>query len=601
MRWSILLLASCLTALPISAQAPDPGKYSTEQFKVQATRGHKVKMRDGVQISVDLYRPIVSLTAPVILVQTPYNNNTIGWITRAEWFAKRGYAVAISDCRGRYDSEGEWDPFNPKHKTDGYDLVEYLGKQPWTTGKVEMIGPSYSGWTQWWTAIEAPSSLKAFVPEVAPPDQFFNAPYQQGVLTGWAMDWAAMMSGRVNQMVGEGAYGGFTKTRAPDFMKLPYAQLNARRGSLDAPWFDTWIRKNLATDDYWRGISYQTKEAYSRVTAPSLAVTGWFDANYPGSPMNYVGMKKHGPTPEARRPALVIGPWQHAFNRGTKLGETDFGKQSMIDWDGFACRWFDHFLKGIDNGVEKDAPVHLFVMGANRWRAEQDWPLPQTKWVKYYLHSGGKASSLEGDGTLSTILPADEKPDQFTYDPEKPTRSPFTGGHLEDGPADTRKAAAGDEVLVYTTPPLEEEVEVVGPIEAKLFAATSAKDTDWMMRLIDVRPDGYSALLCDGVIRARNRDPENAGAFNPEKLSSIEPDENYEYTIKFWRGTGNLFQKGHRIRIEISSSYFPYYLRNLNTGADNIGLETKSVVAKQIVRHDKGRPSHVVLPVIPKD
>src|SRR5262249_51729459 len=209
------------------------------------------------------------------------------------------------------------------------------------------------------------------------------------------------------------------------------------------------------------------------------------------------------------------------------------------------------------------------------------------------------ANSLKGDGVLSTTAPGDEPADHYTYDPAKPTRAPFKGGHLEDGPVDTRSDAAGDEVLVYTTEALKEDVEVTGPIEAKLFAATSARDTDWMLRLIDVRPEGYAALLCDGVMRARCRDPEKAGAFRSDRLSRIEPGQAYEYTIRFWRGTGNVFRKGHRIRVEVSSSYYPYYLRNLNTGADNVALETKAVTARQTVYHAAKPPSHTVLPVIP--
>lgn len=595
-----LTLLACLWPALLAAQAPDPGKYSSEQYAVQAARGAKVKMRDGVHLSVDWYRPDAEGRFPAILIHTPYNNNSPGWTTRAKWFAKRGYAVVISDCRGRFDSDGEWDPFDRKHKTDGYDLIEWMAKQPWCTGKVGMTGPSYMGWTQWWTATQAPPSLKAIAPEVAPPDHFVNGPYQNGILVCWIMDWAAAMAGRTAQAADEGPYGGFAKTRAEDFMKLPYAKLNLRRGALDAPWFDTWMQKNTADDDYWRAIAYQTKESYSKVNVPSLNVTGWFDANFPGSPMNYVAMRKYGSTAGARRPSLVIGPWPHSFNRSSKVGATDYGPNAVIDWDGYVCRWFDHFLKGIDNGVTKDPQVHVFVMGANRWRAEKDWPLPQTKWVKYYLHSGGKANTLKGDGTLSTSVPGDEPADHYTYDPAKPTLAPFTGGHLEDGAADTRKPAAGEDVLIYTTPPLEEDVEIIGPIEAKLFAATSAKDTDWMMRLTDVHPDGYSAMLCDGVMRARHRDPEKGGAFNAEKLSTIEPGKVYEYTLGFWRGTGNVFKKGHRIRVEISSSYYPYYLRNLNTGADNINLETKTVIAKQSVHHDKERSSHIVLPLIPK-
>jgi putative CocE/NonD family hydrolase len=578
---------------------PEGGRYSVARYEVHGWRGERVRMRDGVHLSVDVYRPSCDVTYPAILVQTPYSNNQPALVERARWFARRGYGVVLADVRGRYDSDGDWDPFDPKHKTDGYDLVEWLARQSWCDGKVGLLGASYLGWTQWWTATQAPPALKAMVPEVAPPDAFANAPYQEGVLSGWMMDWAAMMSGRTAQTVGDGPYGGFATTRARDFLVTPYLGLNERRGALDAPWFDKWLRQNRATDPYWQAIAYQRPEDYARVAVPSLAVTGWFDANHPGSPRNYLGVKEHGRTPEARRPHLVIGPWPHGFNRTRRLSGVDYGPDALLDWDGCVCRWFDHFLKGEDNGVEREAPVHVFVMGRNRWYAEPDWPLPQTKWVRYYLHSGGRANSLEGDGSLGTTPPADEPADTYTYDPNRPTKAPFTGGHLEDGPADTRAAAAGAEVLVYTTPPLEEDVEVTGPVEAKLYAATSARDTDWMVRLIDVAPDGRAGLLCDGVLRARCRDPQHAGAFTAEKLATLTPNEVYEYTIRFWRGTGNVFLKGHRIRVEVSSSYFPYYLRNLNGSGDNVALETVAVAARQKVYHDGRRPSHVVLPVIP--
>lgn len=317
---------------------------------------------------------------------------------------------------------------------------------------------------------------------------------------------------------------------------------------------------------------------------------------------------------EARRPRLVIGPWQHIINQNRKLGSFDYGADAVINWDGYVCRWFDHWLKGIDNGVTNDPPVYVFVMGRNRWHAEQDWPLPQTRWTKYYLKSGGQANSTGGDGLLSASPPqtntktqreackdvkTEAEFDAYVYDPAKPTRSLFTGGHLEDGAVDTRQSSSGPDVLVYTTAPLEEDIEITGPITAKLYAATSARDTDWMVRLVDVHPEGYAAMLCEGVMRARHRDPERAGAFNPNRLSELEPNKTYEYSIEFWRATANVFAKGHRIRIEISSSYFPYYLRNLNTGVDNIGLETKQVVAEQKIFHTAEFPSHVVLPVIP--
>lgn len=594
---SILVLCLCANGF-LEAQAPDPGNYSRERFKVKESRGHKIRMRDGVHLSVDLYQPAELGRYPAILMHTPYNNNSTGMVQRGKWFARRGYAVAISDARGRFDSEGDWDPFDRKHKTDGYDLVEWAARQEWCSGRVGMMGSSYMGWTQWWTATQAPPSLRAIVPEVAPPDQFLNAPYQQGILVSWMMDWGAMMAGRTSQTVADGPYGGFANSRQKDYMQTPYIKLNQLRGALDAPWFERWFHDNLSTAAYWRGISYQGKQNYSRVRVPSLNISGWFDANYPGAPRNYLGMKALGATAEARRPHLVLGPWPHSFNRERKLAGVDYGPQAIIDWNGYVCRWFDHYLKGMDNGVERDAPVYVFVMGPNRWHAEKDWPLPQTKWTRYYLHSDGKANSLKGDGRLDVNKPAaDEPADTYAYDPANPTPSPFTGGHI-DGAVDNRKAAERPDVLVYTTAPMQEDLEVTGPIEAQLFAETSARDTDWMMRLIDVHPDGPAVLLCDGVMRARCRDPQRDGAFTSEKLSEIQPGQIYSYKLHFWRGTGNVFAKGHRIRIEISSSYFPYYLRNLNTGGDNVGLETGSVVAKQRVYHSDRYPSHVVLPVI---
>lgn len=578
---------------------PEAGEYSREQHPVAAARGQKVAMRDGVRLSVDLYRPDAEGKFPAIVLQTPYSNNGAGLVTRARWFARRGYAVVLSDCRGRFDSEGEWDPFNVKHKTDGFDLIEWVARQPWCDGKVGTLGASYSGWTQWWTATQAPPALRAMVPEVAPPDAFYNAPYQQGILVSWALDWGAMMSGRTMQSAGEGPYGGFAPTRATDMRRLPYIGLNERRGALDSPWFDAWIRQNLATGEYWRGISYQGEANYARVKVPTLNISGWFDANFPGTPMNYAGMKAHGGSPEARRPRLVIGPWTHGFNAGRKLIGIDYGPDAVIDWNGYVCRWFDHYLKGVDNGLEKDLPVRVFVMGENRWHAAKDWPLPETRWTKFYLRGKGKANSLKGDGVLDREAPGDEPADAYTFDPAQPTLAPpSSNGHI-DGAFDTDKPAAGPEVLVYTTGPLTEDIELTGPVTAKLFASTSARDTDWMVRLVDVHPDGRSALLCDGVIRARCRDPKKAGAFAPDRLSTIEPDKVYEYTLDFWRATANRFGKGHRIRVEVSSSYFPYYLCNPNTGADNIGLETKTVIARQKVYHNAEYPSHVMLPVIP--
>jgi len=598
-----LILAAVLGLLPSSygvAGPPVAGEYSAATYQVREETGRKVKMRDGVVLAVDIFRPDAAGKYPAVLCHTPYNRQGGGFKKRARWFARRGYVVVNSDVRGRYDSDGTWDPFGPKHKTDGYDLVEWLAKQKWCNGNVGMYGLSFMGWTQWWTALTAPPSLRCIVPEVAPPDQFANLPYQQGLLVAVMLDWASTNFGKRAVSVGPGPYGGFARKRFDDFMKTPYLDVVMNRQQAKPPWLEKWLRDNLSTSNYWKQISYQGRKNYAKIRVPSLAASGWFDADYPGTPMNYLGMKRYGATPESRRPRIVIGPWTHIFNRQRRLQGIDFGAGSLIDWNGYVCRWFDYHLKGIKNNVLSDPPVHVFVIGHNRWRSATSWPLPQTKWTRYYLHSNGKANTAGGDGRLDKKLPGPESVDTYIYDPKHPTRSQFTNGHI-DGPRDIRKSSAGKEVLVFATPPLKQDLEVVGPITATLYAATSARDTDWIIRLIDLYPDGRAAMLCDGVIRARCRDPERNGVFQSTKLTTIEPDKVYRYTIKFWRGTGNAFLKGHRIRIEISSSYYPYYLRNLNTGDDNVALAIKPVIATQTIYHNAKYPSHVVLPVIPAD
>ncbi len=570
---------------------------SPAEHEVLEQRNQTSPMRDGVRLMIDIFRPQADGRWPAIVWQTPYNKD--GGVARARKFAARGYAVVNVDVRGRFDSEGDWDPFSPLHKRDGYDLVEWVAQQPWCSGKVGAYGLSYMGWAQWWTATQAPPSLKAIVPEVAPPDYFYNCPYQNGVLVCWMMDWAGTMSGRRPHIAGPGPYGGFAVNREAAYRMTPYIDFDKTRGYLPTTWWRTWMLQNTASGEYWRAIAYQTPDDYARVVVPSLAISGWFDGNFPGTPRNYLGMKQYGGTPAARRPRLVIGPWEHIVNTRRVAAGVDFGPQAIVDWDGYVCRWFDYHLKGIDNDILDDPPVQVFVMGRNQWRCAADWPLPEAVPTAYYLHSGGNANSSGGDGRLDTRPPGDEPPDRFTYDPDDPTPSPpFANGHI-DGPRDVSPSAARADVLVYTTPVLEDDVEVVGPISARLFAATSARDTDWMVRLVDVHPDGRAMFLAEGLMRARHRSDQRDGAFDPERLSTLEPDRVYPYTIEFWRPTGNVFAKGHRIRVEISSSYYPYYLRNLNTGEDNLALVTTSVVAHQTIRHDADHPSHVVLPIIP--
>jgi putative CocE/NonD family hydrolase len=311
----------------------------------------------------------------------------------------------------------------------------------------------------------------------------------------------------------------------------------------------------------------------------------------------FSGLREHARTPEARRgQRLLMGPWAHLLpyavptSKGT--GDIDFGAEAQIELHAIQTRWFDHYLKGIDNGVQDDAPVRLFVMGENRWRDENEWPLKRTRYTSVYLHSRGKANSLRGDGALSMVAPADEPADHYVYAPHTPV--PSRGGTtlgIAMGVFDQTKVEERDDVLVFTGEPLSSDLEVTGPIALKLFAASSAPDTDFTAKLVDLRPGGYAQNIAEGVMRARFR----------ESLSSptlIVPDQVYEYNIDLW-ATSHVFKAGHRVRLEISSSNFPRYDRNPNTGHD-FGADTELRSANQTVLHNQQYPSHLVLPVIPR-
>lgn len=568
---------------------------SQPDHEVVERRGALVPMRDGTRLSLDVFLPRGVERAPTILTITPYDNNTERAV--ATWWATRGYAFVAVDLRGRYDSEGEFDMFDARHKTDGYDLVEWSAAQPWSTGRVGMVGASYGAWTQWWTASLAPPHLVAIAPMVGQPDQFENIPYQHGVIASWLADWSAGMSGRTFQVT-----PGSWWSPDADEVPSPFRDVNRRRGFESAPRVEGLYDRPLSTDPYWRAIAYQGDEGYARIRVPALCGTGWFDCAHAGTPLNYVGMRDHGATDAARRPRLVIGAWNHLYNK--PIPGEHYGPDAVVDLDGLVLRWYDHHLKGVDTGLLDDDPVRVFVMGANTWRSAADWPLPDTEFSKLYLRSDAGANSSRGDGGLIGSPGADGS-DTYVYDPRTPTVDGYDEkreriGQMA-GAVDTRPAALGEEVLVYRTEPLTEPVDVIGPLEAVLYASTSARDTDWYVRLVDIHPDGRSALLADGSLRARSADPDAEGRYDSSRLFDVEPDAVRKYTVRFWRGTANRFEVGHRIGVEISSSWYPYYYPNFNTGADNLAtVELRdAVVARQTIHHGGAYPSHVVLPVVP--
>ncbi|MCD8510450.1 MAG: CocE/NonD family hydrolase [Bacillus sp. (in: Bacteria)] len=550
-------------------------------------RNIRVPMRDGITLSADVYRPNAEGEYPAIVVRTPYLKTSQVIFETGTYYAKHGYAVVYMDVRGRGDSEGEFVPYR-NDGIDGYDAIEWVAEQPWCTGSVGTMGGSYLGRIQWLTALTKPPHLKAMISTVTPSDPFVEWP--TGLPTPMHMCWVFMTSGRVMQNIDAVEWEKV-------YNHLPLATMDEEVGIVSEQWREEV--KHTTLDDWWKHICYQDK--FDQIDVPALHVSGWYDDEQIGTPLNFMGMTSNGATEHARKnQKMLMGPWPHQINRSTKLGDLDFGADSMIDLLGYQRRWFDYWLKGIDNGVMDEPDVDMFVMGENKWRKESEWPLARTEWTKFYLNSGGKANSRFGDGRLSVTEPGADgetvatgaAADEYDYDPSNPV--PFITDMVSaqiGGPDDYAAVERRDDVLVYTTPPLEEDVEVTGPVKALIYASSSAVDTDFMVKLLDVRPSGFAQRLTDGMVRARFRE-------GMEKQVLMEPGTVYPFEVDCWN-TSHVFKKGHRIRVEIASSAFPKYDRNLNTG-EELGQTSEMKVAHQTVYHTEEYPSHIVLPVIPK-
>ncbi|MCZ6874677.1 MAG: CocE/NonD family hydrolase [bacterium] len=571
-----------------------------------------VEMRDGTVLRADIYRPDSAEALPVLVQRTPYDKGApriSSLLLNPLRAASAGYAVMVQDVRGRFASDGEFYTF--RHEPDdGYDTIDWAAGQPWSTGKVGMFGLSYVGATQWLSAIKTPPALGAMVPVVTASDYHEGWAYQGGAFelgfnASWTLSNLALATLVKRQKAGEVFPDGLRQDyfRLVDdmcqaFDTLPLQDLPLLKDYNLAPYYYDWLQ-HPNDDDYWQ--QWKIEAQYGKVTAPALNVGGWYDIFLGGTIRNYLGMRRHGGSPEARQfQQLLIGPWKHGLPLGSVSGDLSFGimaESFAIDMEGIHLRWYDHWLKGLDNGVRDDAPVRIFVMGENVWREEAEWPLARTQYRHYYLHSGGGANSLNGDGVLSPESPGMEQPDRFLYDPRHPV--PTRGGPLccwpgalPQGPYDQTVVEHREDVLVYTTPPLREDVEVTGPILVTLYAMSSAVDTDFTAKLVDVHASGFAQNLTDGIIRARYRESTN-------QPQPIEPGEVYAYTIDLW-ATSNVFKAGHCIRLEISSSNFPRFDRNPNTGGE-LGTETNLVPAIQTIYHDGTHPSHVTLPIIPGD
>lgn len=564
--------------------APPTGDVSQPQFRdVHVEHGLLVPTRDGEHLSLDLIRPSAAGAFPVVLERTPYDKTRGQSNAFYRSLAERGYIVAVQDARGRFNSSGRFVPYMDE-KQDGYDTVEWIAAQDWCDGNIGMAGGSYAGQMQWLAAALAPPHLKAIVPFCSPPDLFSNEPIFNGVFLLAMAEWMVKMGVRAFQT--DDFIGDIFKHDQPYYDALPVADL-PRAAHVSMPWWDEFMQ-HPNWDDFWRQGSYQ--DAWNRMTMPALNVTGWYDMNFPGAPTNFAGMRERAATPRARHgQKLVIGPWPHWVNRTRTLNGLDFGHDAVIDLDTYVMRFYDRWLKGVANGLENEKPVYVFVMGANEWWEADDWPLPGTEYVPFYLHSHGRANTLLGDGMLARAAPAAEPSDTYRYDPRDPVKAIWD---LRDGPVDDRVPSTRHDVLCYTGEVVTEPFDVVGPVSCCLYAASSALDTDWHVRLVDVHPDGYAQFLCHGALRARFWE-----SFETPHL--LEPHKVYGFRFGL-DATGNRFLAGHRLRLEITSSWFPRFDRNTNSGAPNNFLDAEVVVAEQTIFHDASRPSHVLLPIAPR-
>jgi putative CocE/NonD family hydrolase len=564
-------------------------------------------MRDGVQLASNIYRLDGVEPQPVILARTPYDkdmivngDDTINLLRMVQ----AGYSVVIQDTRGRFASEGKFNAM-VQERHDGADTIEWIATQPWSNGLVGTFGGSYVGNTQWMAALEQPQALRAIAPLVTWSDLYEGMLYMGGVNVLHGLVWSAAMA--IEEIRRRVARGEISQ-EASTTLVAALSDVNAILAHLpldDHPpmrelvtHYIDWINHPMP-GAYWQPTSPST--SYTRVTTPALNIGGWYDCFLWGTLQNYIGMKQNGGNSTARQnQRLIIGPWTHGGFTGC-YPERDFGVASSAlacDLAGTHLRWYDHWLKGIENGVEQEKPVKIFVMGLDQWREEQDWPLPDAHARCYYLHSLGQANTLRGDGVLSTESPANEPADIYLYNPRRPV--PTMGGQVlivgsnTMGPRDQREVETRDDVLVYSTPVLEKELEVTGPITLRLFIASSARDTDFTGKLVDVFPDGKAIILTEGAFQARY----HQSMIAPEQLIS---DRIYELSIDLW-ATSNVFLTGHRIRLEISSSNFPKLARNTNTGGiiASENLE-QCVPAVNRIFHDREHPSHLILPIIERD
>lgn len=562
---------------------------SRPRYDARVLHDCRVPMSDGIRLSADVYLPRAQGPFPAVVQWTPYESTRDRFIAWGVYFAQRGYAAVIVDVRGRYESEGEFVAYH-QDGADAFDTLTWAAAEPWCNGRIGTWGRSYGAIVQWQLAPLGHPSLACLSPAVIMDDYFADCHYIGGAFQlALSLGATLIWSTAIGLVTLESAGALFLNERT--LRHLPVVDLDVESIGRKVGFWREWL-EHQTRDDFWNAVRHRPEA----VTAPILQQAAWYDA-YPAAQLRqYSAMN---PTVKQK---LVMGPWSHEEEVERTLGGHDFGTEASRVIRDYELRWYDHWLKDEDTGMLDEPPIDLFVMGENRWRGEHEWPLPGTEYQRWFLRSGGRANTLHGDGRLSPDAPAAEQGDTYSYDPEDPV--PTLGGvnsiatmlrhstlEARPGPLDQRPVERRDDVLCYTSDPLERDTEISGPVEMVLYAASSAPDTDFVVRLTDVYPDGRSLVITEGLIRARYRHA-------LEQTELLEPGEPAEYRIRLY-DTSNVFMRGHRIRLDVTSSSFPRFSRNLNTGED-VATGTRVAVARQTVLHTAEYPSHVVLPVQPR-
>jgi putative CocE/NonD family hydrolase len=602
-RYALIAIAAAtlLTARPIAhaqraARPNAPAARAATAPKIIVEKNVEARMRDGVILRADIYRPDTPERLPALVERTPYSKNPGRDDNQFRRLAAHGYVVVVQDTRGRYMSDGVARPHDEGE--DGYDTIAWVATLPPVNGRVGTFGGSYSATTQLVAAPLRPPKLLAMFPSSSYHNRY-DMVFQGG---------AFYLADGLSWNLGQGA-DVRRRTRHPEVIRdAPIGMDEGERQLFATSWLWHVPLKTVDAMElrrfspaYFEMLSHPSYDAYwkifdiearhGEIDVPAFHVTGWYDTLLTGTLRNYAGLRRHARSDRARSgQRLLVGAWTHSrpTTASTKIGDVDFGPDAGFPLESLMFDWFDYWLKDAPTGVLSRAPVRLFVMGANSWRDEQEWPLARAVPTPFYFHSGGAANTLDGDGTMSQAAPSAERSDRFVYDPWNPVPTGQRGGYSRM-PTDQRPIERRHDVLVYTTAPLATAIEVTGPIEVKLWASSSAADTDFTAKLVDVFPDGTARVLNDGILRARYRNGKTAPALLP-------PGEPVELTIDVG-ATSNQFAAGHRIRVEISSSNFPRFDRNPNTGAV-FGESAELRRAEQTVFHDRERPSRIVLPVV---